>query len=213
MALIKRDTSERQVYTRRHERDRDGLLAQLNSENDMERRWGARDLAEHSGVSVPLCRRLEIETEPSVRAALFTSLTRIGDSEAVAGLMALLRSEDAELRSGAIEALKCLPAQIEGHIQALLRDDDPDVRIFTINILEALPHPDVPRWLQQVIEEDGHVNVCAAALDLLADFGTSDMTSSLLNLKGRFPETPYIAFAVDLTIERIEGANVIDIRS
>jgi HEAT repeat protein len=211
MALIKREKQQAQVYERRHSRDREGLIAQLDSPSDFERRMAARDLAEQPDVSEALCRRLGIEEASPVRAVLFSSLTQIGDAAAVAGLMALLRSEDAELRCGSIEALKCLPDQIGTHIQTLLHDDDPDVRIFIVNILEALPHPDVPHWLCQVIEEEREVNVCAAAIDLLAELGTADMVPALLAVKGRFAGTPYIAFAVDLTIERIDGASVIEL--
>ncbi len=210
MALIKREQPPRQADEREGLRDRDGLLAQLNAPSDFQRRMAARDLTECSDVSSSLCHRLEIEETSSVRAVLFSSLTEIGDREAVAGLITLLRSEDAELRNGSIAALKCLPDQIGTHIETLLRDDDPDVRIFTINILEDLPHPDVPYWLRQVIEEEEEVNVCAAAVDLLTALGTPDMIPALLVLKERFAGTPYIAFAVELTVERISAARVIE---
>lgn len=211
MALIKREKPTRHGEERKCERDSESLLEQLNADSDFERRMAARDLTQYSDVSEALCRRLEIEAHSSVRAVLFSSLTQIADAQAITGLTALLRSEDAELRNSSIEALKCLPDQVEAHIETLLSDPDSDVRIFTVNILEALPHPNVPRWLYRVIEEDTQVNVCAAALDLLAELGTAEMIPALLALKTRFADAPYIAFAVDLTIERIHAVRILEL--
>ena len=146
-----------------------------------------------------------------MRAALFNTLTQLGDELAVTAFVELLRSEDAELRNGSIAALKCLPEQTGRHISMLLQDQDADVRIFTINILEALPHSDVPIWLSQVIEEEQNVNVCAAALDLLAEQGTSEMVPALQAVKERFADTPYITFVVDLIIERIGATRIIEL--
>jgi len=211
MPLIKREKPERDVSDRNYSRDREGLLAQLDLPNDSERRQAARYLAAHSAVSAELHRHLEVETISSVRSVLFSTLTQIGDREAVVGLIALLRSENAELRNGSIEALQCLPDQLSEHIEELLRDDDADVRIFAINILETLPHPDVPYWLHRVIKEDVAVNVCAAAVDQLAELGTTAMVDDLLALKERFAGTSYIEFAVDLTVELISESTPLEI--
>jgi hypothetical protein len=85
----------------------------------------------------------------------------------------------------------------------LLADSDPDVRIFVVNILNSERHPDVERWLIEVIERDTHVNVCATAVDLLCEVGTEAAIDPLLHLKARFAREPYIQFAVDLALKRI----------
>jgi HEAT repeat protein len=147
--------------------------------------------------------RLRIEHDESVREIIFTTLTRIGDRTAVDGLVEFLRSEDAALRNEAIEAMKQLPDAVANIMQGLLVDADSDVRIFAVNILESLRHPDVERWLSDVIERDAHVNVCATAVDLLGEVGSRAALEPLLRLKSRFAREPYIQFAADLAIKRI----------
>jgi tRNA A37 threonylcarbamoyladenosine synthetase subunit TsaC/SUA5/YrdC len=66
-----------------------------------------------------------------------------------------------------------------------------------------LRHPDVEKWLAEVIENDPHVNVCATAVDLLGEVGSQAALESLRKLKSRFANEPYIQFAADLAIKRI----------
>jgi HEAT repeat protein len=183
------------------------LLLQLESPDAGARRSAARDLGQFADVSDVLWRRLGGEPSTAVRGMIFSSLARIGNADAVEGLVALLRSEDAELRNGAIDVLKCLPDQVGRHIGALLADADPDVRIFAINIMVSLAHRGIPDWLLAVVERDPDVNVCATALDLLTERGTPDMIPAIEASAKRFPKVPYIRFAVDMAVGRIGGAD------
>lgn len=149
--------------------------------------------------------QLNNEEEPSVRQVILSSLTQLGDSEAVEGLVNCLRSEDASLRNEAIEAMKQLPEEVAPIMATLLNDPDPDVRIFAVNILESLCHDDVEQWLVSVIRDDEHVNVCATAVDLLGEVGSEISIEALTGLKDRFTEEPYIQFAADLAMKRISG--------
>lgn len=204
MALVKRTYSEAIDQDERTQpRDFDGLTAVLKDANPVARRWAARDLATFHEASAVLVAQLKIEEDPSVREALLMSLTQIGDSSAVAGLVGCLRSDDAALRNEAIDAMKVLPSQVSAIMSGLLADEDPDVRIFSVNILESLRHPDVERWLIEVVSHDFHVNVCATAVDLLGEVGTEAALEPLEALKRRFPDEPYIAFAADLALKRI----------
>jgi HEAT repeat protein len=179
------------------------LTVSLNSADASARRWAARDLAGCEGASAHLVERLHIEAEPSVREVILTSLTRLRDPIAIAGLVECLRSEDVMLRNEAVEAMKGLPDEMGPIMTGLLADTDPDVRIFTVNILESLRHPDVESWLIQVIDHDAHINVCATAVDLLTEVGTSAAVPALQRLSARFPNEPYIQFACDLALKRI----------
>jgi len=118
--------------------------------------------------------------------------------------VACLRSEEADLRNEAIEAMKQLPEAVAPIMLGLLMDEDSDVRIFAVNILESLRHPQVEAWLLQVIDIDDHVNVCGTAVDLLGEVGGSASLASLQRLKARFAEEPYIQYAADLAIKRIQ---------
>ena len=147
-------------------------MLELSSPNPTARRWAARDLLDCPGATTALVDRLQVEADIAVREVILTTLTRLGDDVAVAGLVQCLRSEDATLRNEAIEAMKQLPDEVAPIMRELLHDQDPDVRIFTVNILESLRHPAVESWLIEVIEEDTQVNVCATAVDLLGEVGS-----------------------------------------
>jgi HEAT repeat protein len=176
---------------------------QLSDPNPTARRWAARDLVDCPDASGALIVQLQQEQEPSVREIILTSLIQLGDDVAVAGLVTCLRSEDASLRNESIEAMKLLPVAVAPIMGKLLKDPDPDVRIFTVNILESLRHEQVEEWLNEVIENDQHVNVCATAVDLLGEVGTQFSMEALEKLKSRFADEPYICFAADLAIKRI----------
>jgi len=194
-----------EVQTRSTARDLQGLLQQLRSSDNAERRWAARDLAAHPEASAAIGAQLIEEADPTVREALFIGLSTQCSEAAVAALLPLLRSEDAGLRNGAIETLASMPAQVGPHIQSLLRDPDPDVRIFTVNMLGELRHADVPRWLCDVLRHDPHVNVVGAALEVLAEVGSPPDLGALHEARRRFADDPFIAFAADLAAARIES--------
>jgi HEAT repeat protein len=204
MAFIKSKADARGTTdTRTHERDLDGLAAQLEGRDATQRRLAARELAQFRDASPVLVQRLAVETDASVREMLLASLTHLQDSTAVAGLVSCLRSEDAALRSEAIEAMAQLPDAVGSIVDTLLRDPDPDVRIFTVNILESLRHPNVESWLIDVIEHDDTLNVCATAVDLLVEVGTTAARAPLQRLLSRYPDEPYIQFAAQLALKRM----------
>jgi HEAT repeat protein len=100
--------------------------------------------------------------------------------------------------------MKLLPEEVAPIMRELLGDADPDVRIFAVNILESLRHPEVEAWLIEVIATDPHVNVCATAVDLLGEVGSAAAREALLHLKARFSDEPYVQFATDLALRRID---------
>jgi HEAT repeat protein len=204
MAFIKKNNTEFVIQEgRKQARECPDLLASLESDDPAARRWAARDLVSFQDVAAALVNRLQREGDLSVREVILTTLTRLGDSTAVAGLVDCLRSEDAALRNEGIEAMKQLPDEVAPIIRGILADSDPDVRIFAVNILESLRHPDVESWLIEVIETEPHVNVCGAALDVLSEVGTDAALEPLARFKARFADEPYIQFAADLALSRI----------
>jgi len=191
---------------RRHRgRNCQGLIQQLASWDVQERRWAARDLAACPQAAEVLLQALAGESEHVVREAIFDSLQQIGGERVVAGLIDLLRSEDAALRNGAIEVLQSMPDEVAPHIGELLCDSDSDVRIFAIDILQQLAHPRTPEWLLSILQNETHVNVVAAAVDRVAEVGTLEMIPALEAVKQRFAGEPFIGFAVDVAIRRIRG--------
>lgn len=181
------------------------LLANLHSPEPAVRRGAARALTSHPEAAMALCDRLDIETSPSVRAVLFTVLIRQESPAVVARLLVHLRSDDAALRNGTIEALQEMRGTVTPHVRDLLDDSDSDVRIFAVNILGALCDPETPALLVDVLRHEPHVNVCAAAVDALAEVGTPDAIAALEALRTRFGDEPFLTFAIDTTIRRIRG--------
>lgn len=206
MAFIKNHQAEPVANDeRKHLRDCASLETELESPDATARRWAARDLIDCPSASSVLVSRLNREEDVSVREVILTTLTSLGDEIAVTGLVECLRSENASLRNEAIEAMKQLPNEVATIIKGLLSDQNPDVRIFAVNILESLRHPDVESWLITVIDHDAMLNVCATAVDLLGEVGTAASREPLNRLKARFPDEPYIQFATELALNRING--------
>lgn len=195
----------REVVEREHPRDLAGLCAQLREGDLDQRRWAARDLVGLPAAGAALGEQLLREAEPSVREAIFTTLKAHASEAAAAALLPLLRSEDAVLRNGAIEALSGMPQAVAPKVAGLLRDQDPDVRIFTVNLLGDLQHPQVPQWLAQVLAHEAAVNVVAAAIEVLAEVGGPEHLGALQEAKRRFADDPFIAFAADMAAQRIEA--------
>lgn len=196
----------RRIEPREYIRDSAGLIEQLQDPDVSTRRWAARDLAEHPEAAPSLCAHILKEHDASVREVIFTTLTCLGSEAVVDGMVPLLRSEDANLRNSAIEVLSSLPELVGPRIEALLKDADPDVRIFTVNLLGDLRHADVARWLSQVLQEDAHVNVVAAAIEVLAEVGSTSALPALKQARIRFADDPFIGFAADLAEQRIEAS-------
>ena len=193
-------------HERQSSRGYNDLLRQLESSETTERRWAARDLVSYPQAVDALLARLDIETDNPVQQAIFDSLQQIGGESVVSGLLPLLRAEDAFVRNAAIEILQAMPENVAMHIVELLNDSDSDVRIFAIDILQQLAHPQTPEWLMSVLKDETHINVIAAAVDRLAEVGTTDMLPELKALKLRFPGESYLQFAIQTAIDRIEGA-------
>jgi len=179
------------------------LAVQLRSDEPGQRRQAARDLALTSEGIPILCEHLEHEPAVSVRSVIMTSLIQSRSRAVVEGLARHLRSENTALRNEAIEALQDMPEEIAPYMDRLLSDPESDVRIFAVNILSVLPDARAPEWLRKVILEDAHVNVCAAAVDCLAEVGTPDSIAALKQLRLRFGDQPFMIFAIDAAIRRI----------
>jgi HEAT repeat protein len=183
---------------------REQWVADLASPNASERRQAARALSAMPNAVAVVCAHLADEPNLSVRSIILTGLIVNKSPAVVDGLLPLLRSEDANLRNGAIEALQQMPDEVAPRVEAMLADADSDV-IFAIDVLAALPHPMVPAWLRHVVTTDPHVNVCAEALDALAEVGEPSAIPALEALVDRFPNVAFIQFAVDAAVRRIRG--------
>jgi len=181
------------------------LLEQLAGSDSGQRRHAARALAHDPDAAPALAARLQAETEPNVRDALFASLVDIGGTPAARLIARLLQSVDAGLRGGAVEALKRLGDDAISVLDALLDDPDPDKRILAIEVTRAWPSRLAVARLRRVFENDRHVNVCAAAVDVATEVGTGELIEALSALSARFPSEPFLVFAIDVARSRIQA--------
>ncbi len=172
-----------------------------------EERWAAaRDLAGRpEGVSA-LAEALKEETDANVREAILTSLARSGGPAAVGAILSLVRSDDAGLRTAALDALRLMPQALAEHLDVVLTDADTDVRILACDLARQLPGPLATRLLSGVLLNDPDANVCAAAVDVLAEAGDRDALPALAACEARFAASPFLAFAIGVVRQRIDAA-------
>ena len=186
--------------------DGPALRATLSSP-DAEVRWSAaRALGGRADAVAALAQALGAEQVARVREAIMTALLRIGDDASVRALLPYLRSQDAGQRASAIEALQALPEAIMPFMAELVGDNDTDVRILATELARNMAAKDANRVLCGLLENEQHPNVCAAAVDVLAEVGTRDAIPTLKACAKRFSNTPFLPFAVATTIARISDA-------
>jgi HEAT repeat protein len=186
--------------------DGDAAIGNLKS-SQAETRWSAaRSLGSRPEAVLALAAVLGIEHVPRVREAMMTALIRIGDEASVRALLSYLRSQDAGLRAATIEALQSLPNAISPYIDQLLEDSDSDVRLLATELVRNMPAENATQALCRLLEREQHANVCAAAIELLAEVGTRDAVPALRSCAERFAGVPFVAFAASTAIARISDA-------
>jgi HEAT repeat protein len=173
---------------------------------DIESRWAAaRALAGRVDAVPELAAALKRETVPRVREAIMTSLVRTGGADSVKTIVPYLRSQDAGLRAAAIEALQALPSAIAPFMLELFSDPDSDVRLLATELARNMKASDATGLLCDLIEHEQHPNVCAAAVDVLAEVGIPEAIPALERCAVRFAATPFLPFAISMAIARISG--------
>jgi HEAT repeats len=169
-----------------------------------EQRWSAvRAAAERPDGLTLLAEALSRENDPRVREAIFTGLARLATPESAAVVVPYLRSDDANLRTGAIDALRAMPQACRPHLPALLDDSDADVRLLSCELARGLPDEEANRLLCNLLERETEKNVCAAAIEVLAEIGRPEAVPSLVRCGTRFAGDPFITFSLKVATERI----------
>ncbi len=169
-----------------------------------EERWAA---ARAAGASVEntasLKAALSEEKDPRVREAIFTSLALINTDESAAVLFHHLRSDDARMRTGALDALRTMPERIVSHLPDLLADPDSDVRVLACDLCRGVPTAALQGMLGHLLAHEVEANVCAAAVDVLADCGGEEVLPGLAQCAERFGADPFLGFSIKIAIDRI----------
>jgi HEAT repeat protein len=163
----------------------------------------ARAAGQVAGGVVALAAALPRETDPRVREAMFTSLIRIGSTQSVNAILPLLRSDDASLRTGALDALRAMPGAVREHLPRLLSDPDTDVRILSCELARGLSNEDATRLLCELLTREIELNVCAAAIEVLTEVGGPQALPALARCQARLADTPFLVFAIKTATDRI----------
>jgi HEAT repeat protein len=143
------------------------------------------------------------ETDARVREAILTGLARIATPESAAAVVPYLGSDDAGLRTGAIDALRAMPAACRPHLPRLLADPDADVRLLSCELTRDLPEGDANRLLCDLLESETEKNVCAAAVEVLAEIGRPEALPVLKTCAERFAGDPFLVFSIKVATDRI----------
>lgn len=167
------------------------------------RKAAARALAGFPQAAAILGEAAVLEPDERVREAIFTSLARIGTDQSVAALLPHLHCDDSNRRTGAMDALKAMPGKLDGVLATLLRDPDADVRGLACDLARELPSAEATALLGVVLDTDPEINVCAAALDVIADIGSPGALPHLERCATRFAGQPFLEFAIRIARDRI----------
>lgn len=199
MPLVRRDIPKPSI----NPLDVKSLAADLSG-GTVDERWAAARAAGDLPDGLPLLKQaLSREVSPRVLEAIFTSLARIRTPESAEALLPCLASDDASLRAGALDALRAMPEATAPHIPRLLSDGDADVRLLACELARNQPAGEAGRLLSNILASEKQANVCAAAVEVLAEAGGPELLPLLAQCVTRFPEDPFLAFAVQIASERI----------
>jgi hypothetical protein len=152
-----------------------------------------------------LAEALTTEVDPRVREAIFTSLIRIGSQECVDAMIPCMRGDDAALRTGALDAMRAMIGTVRPVLPELLADPDADIRLLACDLVRELPAADATSLLCDVLSRETEANVCAAAVDVLADLGGVEALPLLQATAARFGHDTFLTFAVKIAMERIQA--------
>ncbi len=182
------------------------MLIALATGTSDERWAAARSAAELPDGAGVLGRAFSGEKDLRVREAILTGLVRLRSPESVLALLPHLRSDDANLRTGSLDALRTMPEVVAPHLPALLADRDADVRLLACELARSLASAEAARLLCDVLEMESEGNVAAAAVEVIAEIGSPDDLPVLARCADRFRGDPFLSFAIKIASERIGAA-------
>ena len=174
------------------------------TEGTIDQRWSAvRAAADRpEGVALPAA-ALPRESDPGVREAIFTGLARAATAESAAAVVPYLRSEDASLRTAAIDALRAMPGATRPHMASLLGDPDADVRLLSCELARGLPEDEANRLLGDLLLRETEKNVAASAVEVLAEIGRPEVLPALDACAERFAGDEFLLFSIKVASDRI----------
>jgi HEAT repeat protein len=170
-------------------------------------RWAAARAARDPAAIPSLAEALSYESDARVRGAMFTALAQIGTTESANVVMAYLKLDDANARTGAMDALRAMRDACRPHLPGLLADPDPDVRLLACDLVRDTGGAQGPHWLCKLIETEPQANVCAAAVEALGEIGDATAAPWVSRCAERFPDDPFLGFASKVVADRLRSVS------
>jgi len=167
-------------------------------------RWAAARAMTAPGDVDALAKALSHEQNPRVREAILTSLARIGTRQSAGAVAPLIASDDAQLRAGALDALRAMPGAVAELLPALLTDADADVRLLACELARVIPEGAATAMMCDLLDRETEVNVCASAIEVLTEVGSPEALPALERCATRFAD-PFLTFSARVAAERIGG--------
>lgn len=180
------------------------LIARLQSAKPEDRWEAARQLAAFPESLPALAALLAREPDERVREAALTSLAQRNNVESFDIILNYLRADDASLRTAALDALKLMPDIAGDRLEALLADADVDIRVLACDLARVVPPGISQKSLAAILATDQKINVCAAAIDLLAEIGTPEILPSLAACAQRLSD-PFLNFSIEMAVAQINA--------
>ena len=169
-----------------------------------EQRWNAaRSAAQSPDGLALLSEAISRETHPGSARPSSQAWRGFARLKVPQVILNYLRSDDSNLRTAALDALRAMPDAVANFIPRLLKDADSDVRLLACELVRHQPAADAGRMLGEVLATEPQANVCAAAIEVLAEAGGPELLPLLAACAARFPDDPFLAFALQAASERI----------
>lgn len=120
-------------------------------------------------------------------------------------ILKMLESQNAYLRNKAITFLQDSGETAKSFIKDILENGTRDVKIFAVNILGDVKYEESRDMLLSLIKEEKDINVLMTAVDYLGEIGEKEDIPLLEELKGKFPDEPYVEFGINMACEKIRA--------
>jgi len=120
-------------------------------------------------------------------------------------ILKMLDSKNAYLRNKAITFLQDSGEDAKKFLIKLLQNKDRDIRIFAVNVLGDVKYEDSRDILMESIQNEDDINVLMTSIDYIGEIGKKEDIPILEKLKDKFPAEPYVAFGINIAIEKIEA--------
>lgn len=142
-----------------------------------------------------------------VQEAVDMTLRKLRGKEVVAGVIPLLRSEEAPIRNIAMDILRETGDEDFPALIALLHDPDPDIRIFASDILGSTGNASAVAPLCDALLKDPEVNVRYQAAVSLGDLG---LRQAAQGLNKALDDEEWVQFAVIEALSKIRDASSVN---